>query len=142
MKYTEFYPPTGKMITNVSFKFMHDYIIEKFKEYWSQGTGSAEIHYLENEFSATLSISVNLDYGFYFNYSNNKQDEKEKLSLFDFGKLNEIIEGIDDLEVSLGLFVPPIQAWEIIKFFLEKGQLSPQIKWIEPENLPENSKFY
>ncbi len=142
MKRTEFYPPTGKMITNINLDLMYSYVIENFQEYWSKGTGSAEIHYFENEFSATLSISVNLDYGFYLNYSNNRENEEEKLSLFDFYKLDQIVEGVDDLEVSLGLFIPQTLAWEVIKTFLEEGQPSPQIQWIDPDDLPEDSSFY
>lgn len=141
MVYTEFYPPTGKMIKNINLQLMHKYIVEDFKEYWSKGQG-AEIHYFANEFSATLSISANLNYGFYLNYSNSNGDEEEKLSLSDINKMDVFIESTDDLEVSLGLFISPNLAWEVIKTFLEEGKPSQKIQWIEPDNLPENSRFY
>ncbi|MDE6670713.1 MAG: hypothetical protein K2K16_00800 [Ruminococcus sp.] len=141
MKYTEFYPPTGKTIKNIDIQTMHKYIVENFKEYWSDGQG-AEIHYFEDDFSATLSVSVNLNYGFYLNYSNSNIDEAEKLSLSDINRIEDIIESTDGLEVSSGLFIPPVSAWEAIRTFLEKGKPSQKIQWIEPDNLPENSRFY
>ncbi|MDD6346199.1 MAG: hypothetical protein PUA51_08300 [Oscillospiraceae bacterium] len=138
MKYTEFYTPTGKIIKNIDIQTMYKYTVEGFEKYWSDGQG-AEIHYFEDNFSATLTIGVNLNYGFYFNYSDRKIEE---ISLFDINKIEDITETTDELEVSVGLFIPPILAWEVIKTFIEEGKASKQIQWINPDNLPEDSRFY
>lgn len=80
-----------------------------------------------------MTIGVNLNYGFYFNYSDRITEE---ISLFD------ITETTDKLEVSVRLFIPLILTWEVIKTFIEEGRTYKQIQWINADNLPENSRFY
>lgn len=80
-----------------------------------------------------MTIGVNLNYGFYFNYSDRITEE---ISLFD------ITETTDKLKVSVRLFIPLILTWEVIKTFIEEGRTYKQIRWINADNLPENSRFY
>lgn len=59
--------------------------------------------------------------------------QKEKLSVFDKRKLNEIVWTKDVCDFSLGLFLPPSLAWKGIKEFLKTGIVSTEIEWISPE---------
>lgn len=80
-----------------------------------------------------MTIGVNLNYGFYFNYSDRITEE---ISLFD------ITETTDELKVSVRLFILLILTWEVIKTFIEEGRTYKQIQWINADNLSENSRFY
>ena len=60
----------------------------------------------------------------------------EWLSLGDRGRLAEVVCP-DDWEASAGLFVPPEQAWKVIRTFCESGTRSDAIEWIRPTDIPE-----
>lgn len=64
---------------------MYKHTVEDFEKYWSNEQG-AKIHYFEDNFSAPLTIGVNLNYGFYFNYSDRITEE---ISLFDINETTD-----------------------------------------------------
>ena len=89
-----------------------------------------------------LTISVNQTYGIYLKYVNLNTFE-EKLSLYNESKLNEVVDGANcELWASTGLFLPKGLAWEVIKEFLETGKASDKIKWISPDDIPENGNYF
>lgn len=141
--YTLFYPPRGKAIKNIDLFQMKTYIIDEFENYWFSNTNDTEIQYFENnELMSGLTIGVNQTYGIYLKYVNLNTFE-EKLSLYDESKLNEIVDGANcELWASTGLFLPKELAWEVIKEFLETGKASDKIKWISPDDIPENGNYF
>ncbi|MCC8068860.1 MAG: hypothetical protein LIO71_03805 [Ruminococcus sp.] len=140
MKYTQYYPPMGKIIKNIDINTMYNYVVRDFKEYWSQEKNSAQIHYFKDEnLISSLIININLEHGIYLNYSDFKGEEK--LSVYNKCKLDKTIFTTDLCEVSLGLFLPPILAWEGIKEFLKTGTTSNKIQWITPEEIPQNRNY-
>jgi len=139
MKYTIYYSPQSKVITNVELDVLYNNIIKNFKNYWlSANSSTAEIHYFEDEnLIASLIINVSIDNGIYLRYESNK----EKISVFDKTKLSTIIWTKDVCDFSLGLFLPPQLAWDGIKKFLQTGNASNKINWMNPEDLPENGNY-
>ncbi len=140
--YTLFYHPRGKAIKNIDLFQMKTYIIDEFENYWFSNTSDTEIQYFEdNELMSGLTIGVNQTYGIYLKYVNLNTFE-EKLSLYDESKLNEVVDGANcELWASTGLFLPKELAWEVIKEFLETGKASDKIKWISPDDIPENGNY-
>ncbi len=67
--------------------------------------------------------------------------QKEKLSVFDKRKLNEIVWTKDVCDFSLGLFLPPLLAWKSIEEFLKTGTASTEIEWILPDDIPESGNY-
>jgi len=139
MKYTIYYSPQSKVITNVELDVLYNNIIKNFKNYWlSANSSTAEIHYFEDEnLIASLIINVSIDNGIYLRYESNE----EKISVFDKTKLSTIIWTKDVCDFSLGLFLPPQLAWDGIKEFLQTGNASNKINWMNPEDLPENGNY-
>ncbi|MDE6730424.1 MAG: hypothetical protein K2J71_06580, partial [Oscillospiraceae bacterium] len=89
---------------------------------------------------ADMIIGTNIKYGIFLHYINANE---EKLSLYDKTKLDEVVDGANcDLEVSTGLFLPKELAWEVIKEFLETGKASDKIRWISPDDIPENGNYF
>lgn len=144
MKHTLFISSfENNAIKDIDPKLMHKYIIDDFENYWFSNTNDTEIQYFEdNELMSGLTIGVNQTYGIYLKYVNLNQLE-EKLSLYDESKLNEVVDGANcELWASTGLFLPKELAWEVIKEFLETGKASDKIKWISPDDIPENGNYF
>ncbi len=130
-------------IEDIDIELMHKYIIDDFENYWFSDTNDTEIQYFEdNELISGLTIGANEVYGIYLKYVNLNTSE-EKLSLYDETKLNEVVDGANcELWASTGLFLPKELAWEVIKEFLETGKASDKIKWISPDDIPENGNYF
>lgn len=144
MKHTLFISSfENNAIKDIDPKLMHKYIIDYFENYWFSNTNDTEIQYFEdNELMSGLTIGVNQTYGIYLKYVNLNTLE-EKLSLYDESKLNEVVDGANcELWASTGLFLPKELAWEVIKEFLETGKASDKIKWISPDDIPENGNYF
>lgn len=122
---------------------MHKYIIDDFENYWFSDTNNTEIQYFEdNELMSGLTIGTNKVYGIYLRYVNLNTSE-EKLSLYDETKLNEVEDGANcRLYVSTGCFLPKETAWEVIRYFLETGKVSDKIRWISPDDIPEDGNYF
>lgn len=73
----------------------------------------------------------------------NLNTSEEKLSLYDETKLNEVEDGANcRLYVSTGCFLPKEMAWEVIRYFLETGKASDKIRWISPDDIPEDGNYF
>ena len=69
-------------------------------------------------------------------------DGTEYLSCGDADDLAETVDvRDDDLLVSRGLFIPVRTALYAIRYFAENGQPDPAVKWIKPEDLPEDGNY-
>lgn len=130
-------------IEDIDPKLMHKYIIDDFENYWFSDTNDTEIQYFEdNELMSGLTIGANKVYGIYLRYVNLNTSE-EKLSLYDETKVNEVEDAANCcLYVSTGCFLPKETAWEVIKYFLETGKASDKIRWISPDDIPENGNYF
>lgn len=139
--YTLFYPPKGKEIKNIDLVQMKKYIINDFESYWFDNTSDAVIQcFKNNKHTSDMIIGTNIEYGIFLHYTNNIED---KLSLYDETKLNEVVDGANcDLKVSAGLLLPKELAWEVIKEFLETGTASDKIRWISPDDIPEDGNYF
>lgn len=143
MKHTLFIPTAHETIKNIDIDLMHKYIIDDFENYWFHDTSDAEIQYFENnKLISGLIIGTNIEYGIFLHYTNLDASE-DKLSLYDETKLDEVVDGANcSLWVSTGLLLPKEIAWEVIKEFLETGKASDKIRWISPDNIPENGNYF
>lgn len=139
--YTLFYPPQGKAIKNIPLSQMKKYIIYEFENYWFNDTSDASIQcFKDGKHISDMIIGTNIKHGIYIHYISITE---EKLSLYDETKLSEVIDGANcDIEVSTGLFLPKEIAWEVIKEFLETGNASDKIKWISPDDMPDDGNYF
>lgn len=139
--YTLFYPPRGKAIKNIDLSQMKAYIIDEFENYWFNSTSDVSIQYfLNGKHVSDMIIGTNIKYGIFIHYISITE---EKLSLYDSTKLTEVVDGANcELWVSTGLFLPKELAWEVIKEFLETGKASDKIKWILPDDIPEDGNYF
>lgn len=97
------------------------------------------ITYTENEKKSGLSIAAVNEYGVYIGFSD---ENRECLSISDRSKLSTVIDVWGDgLYVSEGLFISPQQAWRCICEFIETGNISEEIDWITPDDLPEEGNY-
>ena len=88
---------------------------------------------------AQLWIAALKEYGVYLGYM---KGERIKLSLRDRTKLGSVLDVWGDgLYVSEGLFIPPEAAWKCIRDFAGSGEVSEDIDWISPDDLPEEGNY-
>lgn len=141
MKRAVFSDPNGKDILICSENWLKSNIIEQFETYWLQGSGDGYIDFYEDDINiSTLMIGPNAEYGIYLRYINNI-NKTQLLSLYNINKLNEVVETADEIYASIGLFLPIDIAWEGISDFVKTGEASSGIKWITPDDIPENGNW-
>lgn len=110
-------------------------LFSNFNEYWFECNSTAELVYMkDDELISHLSISAEYS-GISLHYTDSTG--KDILSISDMTKLNEIITAIDDIHISVGLFIPVEPACEAIKFFLDTGRMSEKINGISTNDLPD-----
>lgn len=138
---TEFQPPFGAMIENITIEQMEKLIIDDFETFWEKGCGDGSIDfYVEGKKKSTLMIEPNVKHGIYLNYTDHRTQE-EWLSLNDMNNLDEVAETADEIYVSIGLFLPKEIAWIGIKEFLQTGERSKNIEWTTPDIIPDNGNY-
>lgn len=141
MKKVYFTSPNGDTKEIIDINMLKENIIDNFEIYWMQGSGDGYMEFFEDkEQIATLMIGANKEYGIYLHHI----DEKNKidmLSLYDDNKLCEVAETADEIYASIGLFLPLELAWEGIKEFINTGNLSSNITWITPDDIPEEGNW-
>ena len=141
MKSAIFTDPNGekKIISDVN--LLKSLIIDNCMNYWMQGSGDGFIDFHENDVKrSTLMIGPNIKYGLYLHYIDHSK-HIDLLSLNDENKLAEVAETAEEIYASIGLFLPIELAWEGILDFIETGKASPKIKWITPEDIPEDGNW-
>lgn len=105
--------------------------------------GDKLIEFTSEAINTVLRVAFCEALGYYLNYSVYEGDrlKQELMSLWDAERLDEIIEYDVDCLASAGLFVPVERALPEIKCFLEKGIISDSIRWILPEEMPEDGNW-
>jgi len=122
---------------------LHDIIYESlfsdFNGYWFEYSSTAELAYMEDD-KLISHLSISADYsGISLHYTDS--DGKNILSLSDINKLSKITTTMDDIRISMGLFISIQSAWEAIKFFLHTGNASSKVNWISATDIPENGSY-
>lgn len=120
---------------------MKKYVVDDFESYWFADTSDASIQYFEdNKHISDMTIGTNKEYGIFLHYTSETED---KLSLYNETKLNEVEDGANCcLYVSTGCFLPKETAWKVIRYFLETGKASDKIRWISPDDIPEDGNYF
>lgn len=138
---TEFELPDGLTIENIEIEEMKKLIIDDFSLFWQEGCGDGCINfYVDDKFKSRLMIEINDEYGMYLNYSNCETGENW-LSLSDINNLDNVVEAATEIYVSIGLFLKKEIAWKAIKEFLQTGERSNEIEWVDPHIIPEGGSY-
>lgn len=116
-------------------------IIDNFSEFWMQGSGDGYLEFYEDDkLISTLMLGPNVDYGLYLHFID-RMNHMELLSLYDEDELSEVAETAEEIYASIGLFLPVELAWEGIKDFITTGKASSKIRWITPDQIPEDGNW-
>ena len=116
-------------------------VIDSFSEFWIQGSGDGYLEFYEDdELISTLMLGPNVDYGLYLHFID-RMNHMELLSLYDENRLSEVAETAEEIYASIGLFLPVELAWEGILEFVKTGEASSKIRWIMPDQIPENGNW-
>ncbi|MDE7292869.1 MAG: hypothetical protein K2N72_00440 [Oscillospiraceae bacterium] len=63
------------------------------------------------------------------------------LAVYDETKLDRVVDIYFELYVSEGLLLPQELAWKGIEEFIKTGEKSAELKWITPDELPEEGNW-
>lgn len=138
MKKVIFEDPCGNKESVTDIKLLKKLLIDEFNTYWMRGSVEGVFDFYDNdEKTSTLIVAPNTEYGLYLHFIDNISDT-DLLSLNDEDTLYEVAETADELYVSVGLFLPVELAWDGIVYFIENGKTSPKIRWITPDDLPDD----
>lgn len=141
MKKVMFRDPNGDESEITDLNMMRQDIIDDFATYWMQGSGDGFIEFFdEGKKIAMLMLGPNIEHGLYLHFIDCVKN-KDLLSLYDESKLEEVAETAEEIYASVGLFLPKEEAWEGIKFFIETGRALSDIKWITPDDIPEEGNW-
>ncbi len=116
-------------------------IIDNFDTFWMQGSGDGYIEYFsEDKRISMLMLGPNIEYGLYLHYID-FVNNVDLLSLYDESRMEEVAETAEEIYASIGLFLPKEEAWEGICYFVKTGKPLSSIKWITPDDIPENGNW-
>lgn len=136
-----FNKPEGDETEITDLNLLKKNIIDNFDTFWMRGSGDGFIDfYEEGKNISTLMLGPNLEYGLYLHFIDNVK-KIDLLSLHNENALNEVAETADEIYASIGLFLPKEKAWEGIRYFVETGKPFSGIKWITPDDIPENGNW-
>lgn len=97
------------------------------------------ITYTDNDKDASLSIAAVKEYGVYLGFAD---ENRELLSIADRNKMDNLIDVWGDgVYISEGLFISSQSAWQCICKFIETGDISEEIAWIDSDDLPEEANY-
>lgn len=102
--------------------------------------GDVFVGYKSEDVESYMDIIDGNDMGYYLHYINSKE-KFEKLSSGSSERLTEVIEYDVDCYASAGLFVPVDTALKEIEFFCKTGSITDNIKWINPNEVPEEGNW-
>lgn len=102
--------------------------------------GDVFIKYKSEAVDSYMDIVDGNDMGYYLHYINNNE-ELERLSLGNSERLTETVEYDVDCYASAGLFIPINIALKEIEFFCKTGNITNNIKWISPNEVPEEGNW-
>lgn len=141
MKNIFFTDPNGKKHLVTDIECLKNSIIDNFEEYWMQGSGDGFFDFCEDEKEiSTLMVGPNIAYGLYLRFID-VTTSLNLLSLYDESRLSEVAETAEEIYTSVGLFLPLEAAWKGILDFVKTGKPSSKIKWITPEDMPEDGNW-
>lgn len=93
----------------------------------------------DNMPNSQVCLSAQNELGMFLGITDNSE---LYLSLFDSERLDDLVDiWGDGLYISRGLFIPEELAWKAIENFILNGTLWDKIKWIDPDDLPENANY-
>jgi len=144
MKNVVFYSPDLRTFKNPEREFLYSCFVENFENYWFGHiyNSEAEIRYICDDFKSELIIGADEDFGIYLHYYS-MTTKQDMISLFDYSKLDEVIYGSGrELYASKGCFLPKDIAWDAISDFIENGRISEKIRWISPDDIPEDGNYF
>lgn len=140
-----FHTPDGDELSLTDISYLKPKMIGDFNNYWSIGSGDGLMEYYDESGNNTSSliIETNTDCGIYLHYMENisYKDRKDLLSLYDETELSVVVEGADEIYASKGLFLPLELAWEGICYFVSYGKPFSKIKWITPDDIPDDGNW-
>ncbi len=135
-----FQPPSGRVMVNPDLNDIRSLIVSPPPEYWLSGSGGATFTAQDGGKSEIrMLVLPNMDYGYYLKYID--CDGGTWLSLSDSTRLTVVTTCGDQWYASIGLFLPPETAWEVINEFCRTGQRSDRITWITPDEIPDDGNW-
>jgi len=137
-----FHTPDGKTLFLNDISHLKAEMIDDFKNFWTPGSGDGLIQFQDASGIniSSLIIETNVECGIYLHYIDDISLE-DLLSLYDETELSIVVEGADEIYASKGLFLPLELAWEGICYFVSYGKPSPKIKWITPNDIPDDGNW-
>lgn len=105
------------------------------------GTTSNCVGYIKTDDmpNSTLCLSAEKGLGIFLGITDQSGIH---LSLFNAEKLDDVVDVWGDgLYISKGLFIPEDIAWKGLENYILNGTLWNEIKWITPDDIPENGNF-
>ncbi len=130
--------PTYQTSTEPDMAACRRLVLELPDEYWLQGNGQVQIRFLAKETENQLLVSPNKNFGIALKIF---IAEFDWLSLHDPTRLAEITTVSEDWLTSVGLFLPPSDAWLAIAEFCQSGDRSSAVKWIKSTEMPPDSNW-
>jgi hypothetical protein len=130
--------PKWERSTEVDLAVLRHLVLELPDDFWMQGNGQIQIHFLDKPEENELLVSPNKDFGIALKIFGTGFDW---LSLHDRARLAEIATVSDDWLTSVGLFLPPSDAWVAIEEFCRTGERSTAVEWIKSTDMPPESNY-
>jgi hypothetical protein len=130
-------------ITHEDFSWVLKLFSEPDHEYWTTGALGGSILFKNPEWEHRLIVIVFGVNNFYFQYVEmlDGAPKKTLLSVANAKELNIVVKSNSDWNASLGLFLGPATATEVVRHFLQTGMPSSGIEWISPSDLPDNGNW-
>lgn len=135
---------------------IYEKLIKGFPDYWKQGNSGCLFSLYEDEvIMKRLGVGFYDELGLCLTYEEFYDKEvgtvtgkkticrmsDPLLAVYDETKLDRVVDIDCELYVSEGLLLPPGLAWKGIEEFIKTGEKSSGLKWIDPDELPEEGNW-
>jgi hypothetical protein len=130
--------PTYGRSTQPDMEAFRRLVLELPDAYWLQGNGQVQIRFRGRAEENEMLVSPNKPFGVMLKIFGTGFDW---LSLHDPSRLTEITTVSDDWLTSVGLFLPPDDAWAAIEWFCRTGERSSAVQWIRSSDMPADSNW-
>ena len=125
-----FSPPNGSEITNPDPERLKELILLGGPSYWIGSSGDAGITYVSGDVENQLILIFNEKYGFHLIFIGDESlcvIVDENASEEDI----EVIVGGDPTNITICQFVPRADTWEAVRVFIDSGEKSDKLNWVE-----------
>lgn len=130
MKEVKFITCSGDKIINPDSQYLKSLIRNGGLEYWDAGSGQAMIEYKDGDKTSELYLMMSEGYGFYLEHYKDKT-YYVTMTNSSFEDVAKVYVGGDPIPVPRALFLS-IKDTEIqVERFLNTGEVSYDIKWVE-----------